>query len=115
MPYSYLLDFKQVLLSWRNRYHYALSRFLFLRYWGMKCEIDDRLTIMHPKGDVHKNPIARNQARAYLMRYPEGMAIRRYWVACSLRNAGIQLFILPASYRKWLKIYLPFYRFFHRR
>lgn len=86
----------------------------YAQYWGMKCEIDDRLTITHPKGDVHKNPIARDQARAYLMQYPEGMAIRRYWVACSLRNAGIQLFILPASYRKWLKFYLPFYRFFHR-
>ena len=86
----------------------------YARHWDLRCEIDDRLTITHPKGDVHKNTLARNEARAYLMRYPEGRAIRRYWVGCSIRNAGIQLFILPRTYRKWLKVYLPFYRFFHR-
>lgn len=83
-------------------------------HWGLRCEIDDRLTITHPKGDVHKNTLARNEARAYLMRYPEGKSIRRYWVTCSIRNAGIQLFILPSSYRKWLKLFLPVYRLFHR-
>ena len=87
----------------------------YARHWGLRCEIDDRLTITHPKGDVHKNTLARNEARAYLMRYPEGKSIRWYWVVCSLRNVGIQLFILPRSYRKWLRLYLPFYRFFHRR
>lgn len=87
----------------------------YTRYWGMRCEIDDRLSIKHPKGDVHKNTVARSEARAYLMRYPEGLKIRAYWVICSIRNAGIQLFILPPTYKKWLKRYLPFYRFFHRR
>jgi hypothetical protein len=48
------------------------------------------------------------------MRYPEGWKIRLYWIVSSIRNAGIQLFILPASYRRWLRYYLPFYRFFHR-
>lgn len=87
----------------------------YARYWGLKCEIDDRLAILHPKGDVHKNTLARNEARAYLMRYPEGKAIRRYWVACSIRNAAIQPFILPKSYRKWLGFFLPVYRLFHRK
>lgn len=87
----------------------------YASYWNLKCEIDDRLTMTHPKGDVHKNTLARNEARAYLMRYPEGKNIRKYWVACSIRNAGIQLFILPGSYRKWLKLFLPVYRFFHRK
>ena len=87
----------------------------YARHWKLRCEIDDRLTITHPKGDVHKNTLARNEARAYLMRYPEGMKIRTYWVISSIRNATIQLFILPPSYRKWLKFYLPIYRFFHRR
>ena len=87
----------------------------YARQWGLRCEIDDRMTITHPKGDVHKNTLARNEARAYLMRYPEGRAILRYWRICSVRNASIQLFILPPSYRKWLKLFLPVYRFFHRR
>ena len=86
----------------------------YARHWGLQCEVDDRMTITHPKGDVRKNALARSEARAYLMRYPEGIAIRRYWVACSLRNASIQPFILSRSYRKWLSIYLPIYRFFHR-
>ncbi len=87
----------------------------YARHWGMRVEIDDRLSITHPKGDVHKNTLARDEARAYLMRYPEGMAIRCYWVACSIRNAAIQPFILPPSYRRWLRFFLPVYRFFHRR
>lgn len=87
----------------------------YTRLWGLRVEIDDRLSITHPKGDVHKNTLARNEARAYLMRYPEGWKIRLYWALCSIRNATIQLFILPSSYRKWLKGYLPVYRFFHRR
>ena len=86
----------------------------YARHWGLRCEVDDRMTITHPKGDVRKNALARSEARAYLMRYPEGIAIRCYWVACSLRNASIQPFILSRSYRKWLSIYLPIYRFFHR-
>jgi len=86
----------------------------YARHWGLRCEIDDRLSITHPKGDVHKNTLARNEAREYLMRYPEGKAIRRYWVTCSLRNTLIQPFILTASYRRWLKVFLPIYRFFHR-
>lgn len=87
----------------------------YARYWNLRIEIDDRITITHPKGDVHKNTLARNEARAYLMRYPEGWRIRLYWIACSIRNATIQPFILPASYKKWLTRYLPVYRFFHRR
>lgn len=86
----------------------------YARHWGLRCEVDDRMSITHPKGDVRKNSLARSEARAYLMRYPEGISIRCYWVACSLRNASIQLFILPRSYRKWLSIFLPVYRFFHR-
>lgn len=86
----------------------------YARHFGLRCEIDDRLSITHPKGDVHKNTIARNEAREYIMRYPEGWKIRLYWIVSSIRNAGIQLFILPASYRRWLRYYLPFYRFFHR-
>lgn len=85
----------------------------YARHWGQSCEVDDRVLITHPKGDVKKNTLARDEARAYIMRYPEGRRIRLYWVLCSLRYAGIQLFILPKSYRKWLKIYLPIYRFFH--
>lgn len=86
----------------------------FARDLGMSCEVDDRLTITHPKGDVKKNDLARNEARAYIMRYSEGIMIRLYWVLCSLRYATIQPFILPKSYRKWLKFFLPIYRFFHR-
>lgn len=86
----------------------------YARYWGLKIEIDDRITITHPKGDVHKNTLARNEAREYIMRYPEGWKIRRYWILSSIRSADIQLFILPKSYRRWLKIFLPVYRFFHR-
>ena len=84
------------------------------RHWGMKCEIDDGISISHPKGHVYRNTQARNEARAYMMSYPEGLAIRWYWILSSIRNAAIQLFILHASYRKWLKIFLPVYRFFHR-
>lgn len=86
----------------------------YARYQGMRCEVDDRVTITHPKGDVRKNSLARDEARAYIMRYPEGWAIRRYWVACSLRYATIQPFILPQAYRKCLRFFLPIYRFFHR-
>jgi len=86
----------------------------YARHWHLRCEIDDRLSITHPKGDVHKNTLARKEARAYLMRYPEGRSIRLYWVLSSIRNATIQLFILPPTYRKWLRLYLPVYRFFHR-
>jgi len=86
----------------------------YARLWGMKCEIDDRLSITHPKGDVHKNTIARDEAREYLMRYPEGRKIRLYWIGCSIRNVTIQPFILSANYRQRLKYYLPVYRFFHR-
>lgn len=85
----------------------------YARHWGMRVEIDDRLSFTHPKGDVHKNTLARNEARAYLMRYPEGMAIRRYWVACSIRNAAIQPFILTSSYKRNLRFFLPIYRIFH--
>lgn len=86
----------------------------YARHWGQSCEVDDRITITHPKGDVKKNNLARNEARAYIMRYPEGRRIRLYWVLCSLRYATIQLFILPSSYSKWLRFFLPIYRFFHR-
>ena len=85
----------------------------YARHWGLKIEIDDRLAITHPKGDVHKNTLARKEAREYIMRYPEGWSIRLYWILSSIRSADIQLFILPKSYRRWLKIFLPVYRFFH--
>ncbi len=87
----------------------------YARHWGLRCEIDDRLTITHPKGDTRKNTLARTEARQYLMGYPEGHAIRRFWVRCSIQNATIQPFILPHSYPTYLRLYLPIYRFFHQR
>ncbi len=85
----------------------------YARHCGLRCEIDDRLSITHPKGDIHKNRLARSEARAYFKNYPQEKRLRLYWVICSVRNATIQPFILPASYKKWLAYYLPIYRFFH--